>query len=95
MNNRVYDNRQLTTLSRHRNNINAHKILDIRGNNLVFRIRYNSDKTEEITVSLPEDYNIGEYIDLAVTRMSKTSKIIELVGHTPEGFIPVDGADIG
>lgn len=45
-------------------------------------------------VSMPEEYEIGQYVDLQVVRTSKTSHTIKLIGRTPEVFIPADGRNI-
>lgn len=95
MNNRKYERRQLTTVLRHKNNVTAHKILDIQGDYLVVRLWCNKCETERISISTSEEYKIGEYIDLVVLRMSKTSWRIELIGHTPQDFIPANDTDIG
>ncbi len=45
-------------------------------------------------VSMPEEYRIGEFIDLQVIRTSRTSYQVMLIGRTPQKFIPVDGRAI-
>ncbi len=90
-----YECRQLSAVSRHKNYISAHKILDIQCNYLVVRLWCNKCETERIAVPTPEEYKTGEYIDLVVLRMSKTSWRVELIGYTPQEFIPADDADIG
>lgn len=85
---------QKTVLSRHANSVTAHKILAIRGNNLIVQLWGNSDKEGSIPVSVPEDYSVGDYVDLQIIRHSRTSHSITLIGHTPQKFIPVDGANI-
>lgn len=89
-----YKEIQKTTQSRHVNFITAHKILAIRGNNLIVQLWGNSDKEGNIPVSVPEEYSVGQYIDLQVARQSKTSYSITLIGHTPQKFIPADGTNI-
>lgn len=95
MNGCKYERRQLSTVLRHKNNVKAHKILDIQDNYLMVRLWRNKCETERILVSIAEEYKIGEYIDLVVLRMSKTNWRVELIGHTPQEFIPEDDADIG
>ena len=45
-------------------------------------------------VSMPEEYEIGQYVDLQVARKSKTSHTIKLIGRTPQKSIPADGRNI-
>lgn len=89
-----YKNIQKTVALRHQNNVKAYKIIDIRENHLIFQLWLNSDKLEEIQVSMPEEYQIGGYIDLQVTRTSKMSHQVTLIGRTPQKFIPADGRNI-
>ncbi len=89
-----YKEIQKTVLSRHANFITAHKILAIRGNDLIVQLWGNSDKQGSIPVSTPEEFSIEDYVDLQVIRHSKTSHSITLIGHTPQKFIPVDGVNI-
>lgn len=89
------DKRQTTMISRYRSGIKAYKVLDIVGCKLVFRLFPNSDETEKIHVDMPDAYSVGEYVDLIVIRRSRTSKSIELVGHTPQQFVPANNSDIG
>ena len=74
--------------------VTAHKILAIRGNDLIVQLWRNSDKTSNIPVSMPEEYSIGDYVDLQVIRHSKTSHSITLIGHTPQKFIPANGTAV-
>lgn len=89
-----YKNIQKTVALRHQNNVKAYKILDIQGKYLIFQLWLNSDKQEQIMVSMPEEYQIGGYIDLQVTRISKMSHQVTLIGRTPQKFIPADGRNI-
>lgn len=86
-----YEHIQKTTALRNQNSVKAYKILDIQGKHLIFQLWLNSDKQDKIMVSKPEEYKVGEYIDMQVVRTSKTSHQIKLIGHTPEAFIPADG----
>lgn len=95
MNSYKYEHRQLSTELRHKNNISAHKILNIEDNYLIVHLWCNKCETERISVPTPEEYKTGEYIDLVVLRMSKTSWRVELIGHTPQEFIPADDVNIG
>ncbi len=89
-----YKHIRTTAALRSRNSIKAHKILAIEGNSLIFQLWLNSDEQERLTVSMPEQYEIGQYIDLQVIRTSKTSYQIHLIGRTPQKFIPADGRNI-
>ena len=89
-----YEYIQKTTALRSQNNVKAYKILDIQGKHLIFQLWLNSDKRGEVMVSMPEEYKVGEYIDLQVSRTSKTSYQIRLIGNTPKAFIPTDGRNI-
>lgn len=77
------------------NSVKAHRILDIKGNNLIIQLWANSDEQGQVLVSMPEEYTIGEYIDLQVLRTSKTSYQINLIGKTPVVLIPADRRNIG
>lgn len=89
-----YEHIQKTTALRNQNGVKAYKILDIREKHLVFQLWLNSDEQEQIQVSMPEEYKIGEYIDLIVSRAGRTSYSIKLIGRTPQKFIPADGRNI-
>ena len=89
-----YERIQKTTALRNQNSIKAYKILDIQGKHLIFQLWLNSDKQDRIMVSKPEEYKVGEYIDMQVIRTSKTSHQIRLVGRTPKEFTPIDGRNI-
>lgn len=45
-------------------------------------------------VSMPEEYSVGEYIDLQVIRTGNASHTVKLIGRTPAAFIPADGRNI-
>ena len=90
-----YKQEQLTTASRYRNNIRSYKILQISGDNLIFRISNNSDETASFPVSVPESYKVGGYVDFCVTSQGRTSHTIRFIGHTPPKFIPENGEEIG
>ena len=88
-------NEQSTALNRYRAGIRGHRILDIRGNDLIFRLQNGSDKTAVIPVTDAGNYRTGEYVDLVIEITGKTSFTVKKVGKTPERFIPADGAEIG
>lgn len=90
----AYKHEQTTVILRLRNSIRAFKILDIKGNNLITRNNFNKDKTVEFEVLNPDNYNIGDYVDMIFFRTGSSSYRIELIGHTPSGFMPVNGEDI-
>lgn len=89
-----YERIQKSAALRNQNSVKAYKILDIQGKHLIFQLWLNSDKQDRIMVSMPEEYKIGEYIDMQVIRTSKTSHQIKLIGRTPKAFIPADGRNI-
>lgn len=90
----AYKHEQTTVLLRLRNSIRAFKILDIKGNNLIIRNNFNKDKTVEFEVLNPNNYNIGDYVDMIFCRTGSNSHRIELIGHTPLEFIPDNRQDI-
>ncbi|MCM1181236.1 MAG: hypothetical protein NC347_13330 [Clostridium sp.] len=90
-----YRKEQTTAPLRNQNNVKAYRILDIKDNHLIFQLWLNSDERGQMKVSMPEEYQIGGYIDLQVIRNSKTSYQIHLLGKTPAAFIPADGRNIG
>ena len=89
-----YKREQKTAPLRNQNNVKAYRILDIKDNHLYFQLWLNSDEQGSVKVSMPEEYQIGEYIDLQVVRNSRTSYQIYLLGRTPQKFIPTDGRNI-
>ena len=77
------------------NEVKAYRILDIQGKDLIFQLWFNDENSRgSIKVSMPEDYEIGQYIDLQVIRTSKISHKVTLIGRTPHKFIPADGRNI-
>lgn len=85
---------QETKALRNKNGIKAYRILGIEDKHLIFQLWLNSDEQGRLMVSMPEEYEIGQYVDLQVVRTSKTSHTIKLIGRTPEVFIPADGRNI-
>ncbi|NBH15025.1 hypothetical protein D3Z36_12775 [Lachnospiraceae bacterium] len=89
-----YKKEQKTAPLRNQNNVKAYRILDIKDNHLYFQLWLNSDEQGKVKASMPEEYQVGEYIDLQVIRNSRTSYQIHLLGKTPVAFIPADGRNI-
>ncbi len=85
---------QTTAALRSQNSIKAHKILAIEGNSLIFQLWLNSDEQGRLSVSMPEEYEAGQYVDLQVFRTGGASYQIHLIGRTPQKFIPADGRNI-
>lgn len=80
---------------RRRNAIKTCKILDIQENNLIIRDYFDKENTIKFLVSEPDKYKIGSYVDMTFYRNGSTSCRTELIGHTPPGFVPTDGVEIG
>ena len=89
-----YEHIQKTTALRNQNSIKAYKILDIQGKRIFFQLWLNSDEKGSISISMPEEYEIGQYVDMQVIRHSKTNYSVKLIGATPKAFIPADGRAI-
>lgn len=89
-----YKHIQKTVALRNNNGIKAYRILGIEDKHLIFQLWLNSDKQGRLMASMPEEYEIGQYVDLQVVRTSKTSHTIKLIGRTPGVFIPADGRSI-
>lgn len=89
-----YKHIQKTAALRNQNGTKACKILGIEDKHLIFQLWLNSDKQGRLMVSMPEEYSVGEYMDLQVVRTSRTSHTVKLIGRTPEVFIPSDGRNI-
>ena len=85
---------QKTAALRNNNGIKAYRILGIEDKHLIFQLWLNSDKQERLMVSMPEEYSVGEYIDLQVIRTGNASYIVKLIGRTPAAFVPDDGRNI-
>lgn len=90
----TYKREQKTAALRNNNGIKAYRILGIEGNYLIFQLWLNSDKQGRLMVSTPEEYNIGEYIDLQVVRTGSASHSAKLIGRTPAAFVPADERNI-
>lgn len=91
-----YKKEQTKLILRKRNSIQAYKILDIKGGNLIVRNPYKRENTAEILVpKLTNDYKVGDYTDIIFCRTGSTSYKMEVVGHTPSEFAPTNGEDIG
>lgn len=86
---------QMSRALRVNNSIWAVKILEIKGNDLVFKRSLRNDKMISIPVSHPQEYKVGQYIDVIVWSIGNSSYGAKLIGITPDDFIPADGADIG
>ncbi len=89
-----YEYIQKSTALRSQHSIKAHKIIDIKDKNLIFQIWLNSDELDRMPVSFPEEYEVGEYVDLQVFKTGGASYQIKLIGKTPKAFIPADGRNI-
>ncbi len=61
---------------------------------MIFQLWLNSDEQGRLSVSTPEEYEAGQYIDLQVFRTGEASYQIHLLGRTPQKFIPADGRNI-
>lgn len=77
---------QLTTVLRHRNNIEAVKITNISDGNLILE-RFNG-KTEKMPVSYPARYRVGQFLDVIIFKTGNSSHGMKLVGITPPEFYP-------
>lgn len=87
------EHNQTTAALRNRSGIKAYKILDIADGRLSFQLWLNDEESRgSVKTSTP--CNVGQYVDLIVTRTSKTSHQIKFVGHTPQEFVPADGRNI-
>lgn len=89
-----YKPEQTTALLRRRNSIRTFKVLGIKGNDLIIRNSYDRGKTAAFTVSEPDNYKIGGYVDMVFVRRGSSSYAIQLIGHTPPEFTPDNGQDI-
>ena len=89
-----YEHIQKTAALRNQNGIKAYRILGIEDKHLIFQLWLNSDEQGRLTVSMPEEYEIGQYVDLQVVRTSKVSYQVTLIGRTPQKFIPAAGQNI-
>lgn len=94
MNYNHYNKIQLTRMERSRNGITIHKILDIQDGKLTVRMNFASEAKCNVLVFNADSYAIGEYVDLIITNMSRTSYSVKFVGYTPNEFIPADNVDI-
>lgn len=89
-----YKPEQTKKILRNKNAIHAHKLLGVKGNNLIVRNPYNRDVTAEFAVPNPDDYKTGNYVDMVFGRIGSTSYRMKLVGYTPTEFVPDNGEDI-
>lgn len=90
-----YKNEQTKVILRRRNSIQAFKVLDIQGDNLIIRNPYNRKHTVKVFVpKIVGDYKAGDYADIKFLRTGSTGYTVEVVGHTPPEFMPDNEADI-
>lgn len=89
-----YKREQTTAILRYRNSIRAFRVLAIQGNNLIVRNSYDRNKTACFTVSEPDEYKVGGYVDMVFTKTGSNSYTIELIGHTPTQFTPKGNVEI-
>ena len=82
----VYERIQLTPIDRHRNFIEAAKVIEIQGNSLTIE-RFNGNR-EIFPVSYIGDYAPGQYLDIQYLRTGNSSHALKLIGHTPPEFCP-------
>lgn len=62
---------QETKALRNKNGIKAYRILGIEDKHLIFQLWLNSDEQGRLMVSMPEEYEIGQYVDLQVVRQAR------------------------
>lgn len=89
-----YKREQTTTILRRRNSIRAFRVLDIRGNNLVVRNSLDRSKTAKFAVSEPDEYKVGDCVDMVFIRTGSNSYSMELIGRTPPEFTPKGNVEI-
>lgn len=89
-----YRREQMITTLRRRNSIRAFRILDVQGNNLIVRNSLDRSKTAKFAVSEPDEYKVGDCVDMIFIKTGSSSYSIELIGHTPEEFIPKGNVEI-
>ena len=82
----LFKKEQLTTVSRHRNSIEAAKIVNIDKNSMTIE-RFNG-QTLNFPVSNSVGYEIEGYCDIQYFRTGNASHTMKLVGVTPKEFIP-------
>lgn len=93
--NQNYEKEQKDKVQRKINSIWAAKVLSIDGNNLIVRRNFKDDTTIRIPVSYPEEYQVGQYVDVQIWKSGTSSYGTRYIGVTPKEFIPVDGAYLG
>lgn len=89
-----YKREQSTIVLRRRNSVRAFRVLAIQGDNLIVRNSYDRDKTAEFAVSEPDEYKVGDYVDMVFIKTGTNSHTIELIGHTPPEFTPKGNVEI-
>ena len=86
-----------TKVDRQRGGITSHRILEIRGNNLIIGAPKALSKDEKISVPVSDtsSFKTGDYLDFqfcyTLTDGKPSSYQTRFLGKTPPQFIPADG----
>lgn len=86
-----------TKVDRQRGGITSHRILEIRGNNLIIGApkALSTDEKISVPVSDTSGFKIGDYLDFVfcytLTDGRTSSYQTRFLGKTPPQFIPADG----
>lgn len=80
---------QATELNRYHNNITAHKIIKVDGNNVTILLPWGDETTFPI---MNDTLDSGDWIDLQIREKRVNGTVsdysISYIGRTPERFIP-------
>lgn len=89
-----YRREQTTTTLRRRSSIRAFRILDICDSNLIVRNSLDRSKTAKFAVSDPDEYKVGDCVDMVFIKTGSNSYSMELIGRTPPEFTPKGNVEI-
>lgn len=89
-----YRREQTTSALRRRNSIKSFKILAVQNSNLIVRNSLDRSKTAKFAVSEPDEYNVGDCVDMVFIKTGSNSYSMELIGHTPPEFTPKGNVEI-
>lgn len=88
-----YKQEQTTAALRRENAIMVYRVLEVRGSDLIARNSLNKGGAVMLAVSNPDDYRVGDYVDMVIVPTGDNSRRIKLVGHTPPEFRPGKGQE--
>ena len=83
------DNRQITTINRHNNDIVACKVLKVHGNNITIPLPWDDVATLSV---ISDIFEVGDWVDMQIRSQRNNGVVssysLKYIGRTPKQFIP-------